>query len=895
MTAKSLRALFWKEFRQQYLLATVLFAFCVIVQLLIRITMMFDNANVTLGPQSYFGVSITILMLYVVAATSILFSKEHEEQTYSFLRMLPITKGSIVLSKLGWVVVSTVCLALGMGIVTMFFYLVTPERSWEFGLSRNSPTFEEIVSLVSAIFAYLVICFCWGLFWTTHSKSQMMSFLLTVGCIFGTAGGLGYFTSEVLEIHEGSSSFNTVTIAQLIVAILFGGVGLWSAWEWIARKENRMAFVAIKSVTKEEKVKLLATPVRGEFRWLLWQTYRQSRWVILYTLGFGLSIYLVFLLGLFDFGRSFQDVWNRSPKILQNGSAFVAVVWWIMLCITPFAFCGSVFFQDHQKNAVQMLGYRGVSPGKVWWSRICVFGATYFWLPVALLLSLIVYVFYLVITRDLENPVILSFDTRNVEQFRPILAYWVFAYFGLFVVGQFVSLYVRSMILAIFSTALFCWLLGIWASFLFSLLNLSPSWTLLPILIACLVSSRLRAADWLRGRNTFKAHVKSLIPVIATIGVIIIAVPLVRVYSVPMVSLGFPRLKSPSGITEEKLELNNLAVANLIIKIGDNPTNITVMRENWSKLQKKLKSSDFVSHFSSPQKVESIIYKNIEREIQKETVSPEYLKAAIAFLEAIPRERASLTDIATRFYEALMIDVNNNIERDAVSNSFRITDSGERQWQFTTTCSEMPMIYRVAFPWEKARIRRMLNSQYQSEALILQMMERSFDQDNPHVREFGTIKWPESISIAEDIKRQQERKFERFLSSDRRQGESFGNIPYYEYVYLRQMIWLKNEYENGNMEFRLMEDNRRALLFLSALHLWWQDHDKTLPESLDQLKGDYLTELPKRRGIIPTAFELIHNPEDGSTPVLKIHYSPLSPFPLNFAAPKDEEIGNEEL
>jgi hypothetical protein len=69
-----------------------------------------------------------------------------------------------------------------------------------------------------------------------------------------------------------------------------------------------------------------------------------------------------------------------------------------------------------------------------------------------------------------------------------------------------------------------------------NLFGFSPLWTTVPICLAILVASRMRAGYWLRETYTWRSRLIPLIPLFCVMVVILVAVPFVRIYSVPSIS-----------------------------------------------------------------------------------------------------------------------------------------------------------------------------------------------------------------------------------------------------------------------------------------------------------------------------------------------------------------------
>ena len=63
-------------------------------------------------------------------------------------------------------------------------------------------------------------------------------------------------------------------------------------------------------------------------------------------------------------------------------------------------------------------------------------------------------------------------------------------------------------------------------------------WSVLPIPLALLLATRLRAADWLLERNNLRAWLRPGLALLIPAAALLVAVPLYRVYSVPLVDPG---------------------------------------------------------------------------------------------------------------------------------------------------------------------------------------------------------------------------------------------------------------------------------------------------------------------------------------------------------------------
>jgi hypothetical protein len=81
-----------------------------------------------------------------------------------------------------------------------------------------------------------------------------------------------------------------------------------------------------------------------------------------------------------------------------------------------------------------------------------------------------------------------------------------------------------------------CLIVGVVACGGITLFGSSPWWTTVPILVAFLVVSRLRAYYWLRDRLNWRTRLTTSLPVWGTALTVLIILPFDRVYSVPNIS-----------------------------------------------------------------------------------------------------------------------------------------------------------------------------------------------------------------------------------------------------------------------------------------------------------------------------------------------------------------------
>jgi hypothetical protein len=114
--------------------------------------------------------------------------------------------------------------------------------------------------------------------------------------------------------------------------------------------------------------------------------------------------------------------------------------------------------------------------------------------------------------------------------------YGLLAWLAPVAMGAFCSISFKGQMRAIVLTCIGMMPLFWWAGLGTLLFGCNSLWTTLPICIALLVSSRLRAYYWLREKLTWRTRLLTLTPVLGTMLAVVLAVPAVRVYSIPYIS-----------------------------------------------------------------------------------------------------------------------------------------------------------------------------------------------------------------------------------------------------------------------------------------------------------------------------------------------------------------------
>ena len=200
-------------------------------------------------------------------------------------------------------------------------------------------------------------------------------------------------------------------------------------------------------------------------------------------------------------------------------------------------FWGTIFGHDQKNDSYRFLSRLGIHEGNVWWSRMLLPLLLYIPVFVCFAAYVVVDMMGMGLSRyEAGTPAYQRVYEENIRNIFDTLPIFFTIWLAPAALGAFLSISLRSQIVSIVLTlagavALFFWGILFWQVF-----NFSIWWTTLPIVITLLIASRIRAGYWLRENFTWRSRLLPLAPVFATILAILAAVPPVRVYTIPYVS-----------------------------------------------------------------------------------------------------------------------------------------------------------------------------------------------------------------------------------------------------------------------------------------------------------------------------------------------------------------------
>ncbi|MGL6195250.1 MAG: ABC transporter permease [Thermoguttaceae bacterium] len=859
------RTLLWKEYRQNFPLLAALFIFVILLQLASTLWL-FGNPYrgfMDGGAATMLRIALLVTALYTTGMSAILFCNEHEEKTYSMIRSLPVSRGLLLAGKFSWLFFSSTAFFVVAGIEGFLWdYLV---GNAYFDMSNVG----EAIGVALGAYALIVLFpICWGMLWTTRTNSQLNSLLgalISASCISWLS-----FTFAYNYLNDSSyRGFIGLTIT-VSLAIIAGVTGIVSGYYWFdiwRDKGNPFADWTDRETSADEEAASLSYKPKWEFAALYCQAISQSRNLFMYAI----------LIGVINCTMSFGLVFS-GIKDVNSDYTFVIQLILFVSALYGFIFCGSIFSGD-QKSGCAFLADRGISPGKIWLSRIAAFGSVYFGVGLALMLTFIFCATYENIGRISEMSA-LNVIERVINfwtgQFWIMLAMLLGAtglYCIPFICGALVSMLFRSRIISIVCTTTLAWLFIGWCSFLMvylgvnvedsrAKLNFSFLWFIVPLLAGILIASRLRIDDWLRRRSIWKSRRPVILSLVAPFVFVFVVLPLYRIYSIPVIDFGYranpARLEKP--ISEDSIgfdiqlyieQMTDQYVVNNQPLYEDNQINRQAAKLAVTRKLINDKNDDsfyplrFLGynpgriHYYNLPRIESDEFKagnNTDTQLSERDfpydlakISPQFLRDGIAFLESTPTNRVSYTTLLKKEFE----------------NEYRLVKHGlpaKAYMDWKDPFSTMLRAYLIC-PWEKARTLRQLAYEFQDQMYLAEKAEEAIYENKGDLRELS------------------QRERDGYFRRERNYSSIF-NGPL-DMVSPWTGIYFGHVYQT--------EAGRRADIILLALMLYKKEHG-CLPENLNELvTAGILKEVP-RVPCIDEPFVYVQHP-DGTEQEGNLDYS----------------------
>ncbi len=487
MNATIFWRIFWKEYRAQGAFWISMALLTIVVELLIRAGRWESDVQ---RMQAIFMVGLGLAAFYALASGATLFAMEREAETYDFLRALPVKPLVVAAGKTAFSLASTAALFLVAWVLAMLLARRVPK-----------PLVHQTIWAIGGLAG--IEFWAWGIFFSLLLKRPLLAVILAGTCV-------SVIISRFIAIDLGL--IKTVPGRLLIVAIVTAAdVGL--AARWFRATPHLPAQPRSPRASEATGWGLDRAPsAAGILGRLLWQEFRQSA-----AMTVGLIVMLLPMAFLFYMNWLFRF----APDAGWH---------WFYDFLPVFSFAGffsgpllgsSVFLADQTGCRFRFLAEHGVPARLVWLSRQ-IRGL------LVMLLGL------LLILPPLIGMVATDHPPNGTLVIECLLGLAVAAY----ACGQLCSMGIRSGILAATFGTILTFLLCGWATLTYWL-GLSWLWTVGPLLLAFMAATWLHAPNWLVERKNWRGRLRLALVVAVPALAILVAIPLVRVYEIPLVEPGF--------------------------------------------------------------------------------------------------------------------------------------------------------------------------------------------------------------------------------------------------------------------------------------------------------------------------------------------------------------------
>ena len=528
MNATIFWRIFWKEYRTQRAFWISMAMLVLVVELLLREGYRHFHPypySITARIQVLFAAGLGMGAFYALASGATLFAAEREAETYDFLRGLPVRPLAVFAAKATF--------ALGSSAA---FYLLA--WSVALGLARGLPEPLFHVQIWALCGLGGIELLAWGVLFSLLLKRTLVAVIcaLTItSAMLWICGLLWIFVREPGQLDAVNVSLKTVPARLFLVALLVvTDIALASRWlseNFFSPDQSRLSKAQVDTILDQflPAKPNPPTPASTMLGRLVWQEFRQSA-----TISAGL------LAMLFPWVLCVCVPSIHSFDPVRGGWYWFLVLFPMLLLPGYFSaplLGSSVFLADQMGCRFRFLAERGIPPRLVWLSRQ-IRGVLV--MLVGLLLVLLV---FLIKTGS---------ETLQPDSQMVIAALAGFAIVG-YACGQLCSMGIRSGILAAAFGTILTYVLCGWAAIMYWLC-LNWLWSVAPMLVAFLFATWLHAPNWLAERKSWAARGQFALVIALPLLSILVAIPLVRVYEIPLVSPGFDVKEFARPLTAEQEE-----------------------------------------------------------------------------------------------------------------------------------------------------------------------------------------------------------------------------------------------------------------------------------------------------------------------------------------------------
>lgn len=468
-----------------------------------------------------FATALAAATFYAVGAAATIFSVEHEDETHGYLSCLPATWWPIFVGKVS--VAATSALALAGALMVVGRLLAAGELPEQGRMAAAIGLFG--VAILEAV--------AWGTLFSLLIKRPLLAAIVTLVVGAAAVNLAAYLFAPYSNANLDTDAYAAAAAPRLGIAaaVLILSMAIarrWlpagarpgsvraGVWAWPRRPRLHIAERSHGSDALKQ------ASGRSMLARLIWQSWRDGGKLLLLPF----AIAAVFLLGV------------ASVVTLTGSRGEVAAASWLATSLfVPALFGALAFSADQRRGSHRFLAEHAVRPRYVWLARHIV------WLGTLLVFSITIWLVVTSLTgwgaqfvarqtleEFLQTGHMVHFGVDSVVVLRHLVDGASLTWCGIltaYALGQFSSMHLRSEILAAFIALLLSVVITAWAAVLFAW-QLSGWVFLLPLGVAFMLATWLRAPDWIAGRNTWQTWLKLALPMVAVLAFFAIAVPQAR-------------------------------------------------------------------------------------------------------------------------------------------------------------------------------------------------------------------------------------------------------------------------------------------------------------------------------------------------------------------------------
>ncbi len=542
MNAAPYTHLIWKEYRAIRGFWIALIALAVFMQLLV----LAFSQDRGWAIEFVYNIALATPVFFAIGCIGTAYAIEKEDGTFEWLRSSPASDAQLFISKVGLCLVATVAMFAILWFVTQTLFVAPPSQA------------DVLRGMLGLWLLAGLEALAWGLLFSLLSARPLMAIVLALFATSTAVHVLSWIAQPYQPDRFEYSRYAAAIPLRLGLLAAVAAADVYLGLRWLGSEERTSLLSpreiddasARRPATKADITSLLHRRDRAAILGrLTWQTFRQSG-RMMFTLA-ALQVPMCFLAANAQLGPN-SAMWAVFP----------------LLAVT--ALMGANVFQsDQQRGNFRFFVEHNVPPRYVWLARLLP------WIAITAFVNLIsiavwigaqaiiqVMVLATQVQQGLSDPYQAQFQPMDWFDFSALRSLPVIIALGLatipaFAAGQWISMFVRSGLLAGFFSLLLAMLLAIWAGAVYAM-HLSWLLFLVPIPVVLLWATWLRAPDWILESATWKARLKAAGSVLVPGLILLTAAPFSRIAQVPDVTPGFDPGFFVAEITPAALETGEL-------------------------------------------------------------------------------------------------------------------------------------------------------------------------------------------------------------------------------------------------------------------------------------------------------------------------------------------------